>query len=121
MQLSLDRWFDAASIARGMVYAREGRVVGLSDAGPKGYLAAKVSGSHGEVYEVQISLGFDGTLRLKRLEANIVVESVDFADVACHFVAVSGNEQPLGVLGRHQFQFPQGEKRGRQDQHARDQ
>ena len=85
MQLSLDRWFDAASIARGMVYAREGRVVGLSDAGPKGYLTAKVSGSHGEVYEVQISLGFDGTLRLKRLEGRC---SCPVGSFCKHMVAV---------------------------------
>ena len=85
MKLSLDRWFDAASIARGMVYARERRVVGLSHAVSEGHLTAQVSGSHREVYEVQISLGFDGNLRLKRLKGTC---SCPVGSFCKHMVAV---------------------------------
>ena len=67
MQLGLERFFDAGSLAKGIAYAREGRVITLSHLAPDGQLTAKVSGSGRQIYAVQLRLTFGNDLRLVRL------------------------------------------------------
>jgi uncharacterized Zn finger protein len=64
MQLGLERFFDAGSLAKGIAYAREGRVITLSHLAPDGQLTAKVSGSGRQIYAVQLRLTFGNDLRV---------------------------------------------------------
>lgn len=67
MQLGLERFFDSASLAKGIAYAREGRVVKLSERAPDGVVTAEVAGSGRQIYGVQLRLTFADNLRLLRL------------------------------------------------------
>lgn len=66
MQLDLERFFDASSIARGTSYARQGRVTGLQGLSPTGELTAFVRGS--SLYRVALTLSFDVGQRLTSLK-----------------------------------------------------
>lgn len=59
MQLRLERFFDAATLARGMGYLRDGRIIALSVIGADGRLDARVRGSGRQVYSLQIWLRLD--------------------------------------------------------------
>lgn len=67
MQLGLERFFDAASLAKGIGYAREGRVAELSDLSPDGHLTAEVRGSGRQTYAVDMRLTFGPDLRLTKV------------------------------------------------------
>jgi superfamily II DNA or RNA helicase len=67
VQLGLERFFDSGSLAKGIAYAREGRVTALSDLTPDGQLTAEVLGSGRQTYAVQLRLTFGNDLRLLRL------------------------------------------------------
>lgn len=67
MQLGLERYFDAGSLAKGIAYAREDRVAELSDLAPDGHLTAKVRGSGRQTYTVDMRLSFGPDLRLSKV------------------------------------------------------
>lgn len=67
MQRGLERFFDTGSLARGIAYAREDRVVKLSSLSPDGELTAEVLGSGRQTYVVHLRLTLGDDLRLTRL------------------------------------------------------
>lgn len=59
MQLRLERFFDSATLARGMGYLRDERIIELSDLSPDGRIEAWVRGSGRQPYHLHIRLGMD--------------------------------------------------------------
>ncbi len=66
--LSLRRFFDPATLARGVSYARQGRVVALSTHEARGILEARVSGAGRRVHDLRLRLSLARDGRFTRID-----------------------------------------------------